>query len=281
MLVYSCPSPHTFLVGSGGGTRMKLIRIITIIMVLLYPSTILAEINDEWKKLDKISNEALQLAKNERFEEAKQILTQFSEEFLKLNAREKLKSMDELQVITLTHESAMKTLTTTALPAEERVDSVTKFRLVIDAVHSNYQPMWSEMEEVIMETFYRMREAVEVEDEKTFRVSLEQFLDKYDTIEPSVKIDVSPERYKRVDADIELLENLKFSQLSQEAKLKQLDQMEFNLKSLFADVKGDEADSSLWWVMITTGSIIVLTLSYVGWRKYQGEKKEYRSREKE
>jgi len=260
---------------------MNLIRIITIIMVLLYPSTILAEINDEWKKLDKISNEALQLAKNERFEEAKQILTQFSEEFLKLNAREKLKSMDELQVITLTHESAMKTLTTTALPAEERVDSVTKFRLVIDAVHSNYQPMWSEMEEVIMETFYRMREAVEVEDEKTFRVSLEQFLDKYDTIEPSVKIDVSPERYKRVDADIELLENLKFSQLSQEAKLKQLDQMEFNLKSLFADVKGDEADSSLWWVMITTGSIIVLTLSYVGWRKYQGEKEEYRSREKE
>ena len=34
----------------------------------------------------------------------------------------------------------------------------------------------------------------------------------------------------------------------------------------------DEADPSLWWVIISTGSIIILTLSYVGWRKYQGEK---------
>lgn len=34
----------------------------------------------------------------------------------------------------------------------------------------------------------------------------------------------------------------------------------------------DEADPSLWWVIISTGSIIIATLSYVGWRKYNGDK---------
>jgi len=280
-MVYSCPPPHTLVVGSGGGTSMRVISAIIMIIMLLYPTIAFGKINDEWERLDEISDEALQLAKNERFEEAKQILSHFSEEFLKLNARDKLKSMDELQVITLTHESAIKTLTASAMPAEERVNSVTKFRLVIDAIRSDHQPLWSGMEETIMETFYQMKVAVEKGNEQAFRLSLQQFLNKYDMIEPSVKIDVSPERFKRVDADIEVLEAPKFSQLSQDAKLKQLDQMEFNLKSLFTDVKGDEADPSLWWVMISTGSIIILTLSYVGWRKYRGEKEEYRSREKE
>jgi sporulation protein YpjB len=34
----------------------------------------------------------------------------------------------------------------------------------------------------------------------------------------------------------------------------------------------DQADPSLWWVIISTGSIIIMTLSYVGWRKYKGDK---------
>ncbi len=38
-----------------------------------------------------------------------------------------------------------------------------------------------------------------------------------------------------------------------------------------------EADPSLWWVIISTGGIIVLTLSYVGWRNIKAEKeKQYR-----
>ena len=45
--------------------------------------------------------------------------------------------------------------------------------------------------------------------------------------------------------------------------------------------KKDEADPSLIWVIISTGGMIVLTLSYVGWRKYRGEKEKNRTHENE
>ncbi len=48
--------------------------------------------------------------------------------------------------------------------------------------------------------------------------------------------------------------------------------LETDLQTIFDGLSEDEADPSLWWVIISTGSIIILTLSYVGWRKYKGER---------
>ena len=48
--------------------------------------------------------------------------------------------------------------------------------------------------------------------------------------------------------------------------------MKRKLQTIFEGLTEDEADPSLWWVIISTGSIIILTLSYVGWRKYKGER---------
>ncbi|RAK22141.1 sporulation protein YpjB [Anoxybacillus vitaminiphilus] len=255
--------------------------IFIMIFMMLFPYVVSSQTTDDWKKLDQISDEALRLAKNKRFEEAKQVLTHFSEEFFKLNARERLKSMDELYVVTITHESALKTVTAATLPAEERVEDVTRFRLVIDAIRSDHQPLWSEMEHSIMAAFYRMKKAVENRNMQAFQSSFQLFLNQYEMIEPSVKIDVAPERFKRVAANIELLEAPAFSRLSPDSQLKQLLQMEQDLQALFDGVKKDEADPSLWWVIISTGSIIILTLSYVGWRKYRGEKEKNKLHEKE
>jgi sporulation protein YpjB len=251
------------------------------ILMMLFPYVVFSQTTDEWKKLDQISDEALQLAKNEKFEEAKQVLTHFSEEFFKLGAQEQLKSIDELRVLTVTHENALKTVTASALPAEERIEHITRFRLVIDAIRSDHQPLWSEMENSMMAAFYEMKKAVENRDRQAFRASFQQFLNQYEMIEPSVKIDVKPERFKRVEANIELLEAPAFSQFSPDVQMKQLLQMEQDLQALFDGVKKDEVDPSLWWVIISTGSIIILTLSYVGWQKYRGEKEKNKLHEKE
>jgi sporulation protein YpjB len=55
--------------------------------------------------------------------------------------------------------------------------------------------------------------------------------------------------------------------------------MEEELKALFERVKEDEADPSLLWVMISTGSVILLSLSYAGFRKYRAEKARIEKRE--
>ncbi|EZP75891.1 sporulation protein YpjB [Parageobacillus genomosp. 1] len=253
-----------------------------IVLVCLFPSlSDAAEQDGGWKKLDHISDQALRLAKNGQFEEAKEVLLYFSEQFFATNARDRLKSADELRAVTITHENALKTVTASSLPAEEKIDKLTQFRLVVDAIHSNHQPLWSEMESTVMETFDQLEKAVDQERDESFAASLRNFLNHYELIEPSVKIDVPVEEAKKIDKDIEMLQAPAFRQLSLEEKHERLKQMREDLQSLFDDVRKDEADPSLIWVMISTGGIIILTLSYVGWRKYQGEKEKSRTRQKE
>lgn len=261
---------------------MRRIVMLWMVIIFLFPAAAYATHHEgSWQRLDKISDEALQLAKNKRFQEAKEVLDYFSNEFLKLNARDRLHSMDELRAITVTHEKAVKTVTASTLPAEARIDQVAQFRLVIDAIRSDYQPLWTEMEQAVMGAFQQMEDAVKKGDKNQFPTALAKFLHEYEIIEPSVKIDVAPERAKKVDADITNLQAEQFQALPQAKQIEVLAQTKADVEALFADVKKDEADPSLWWVMISTGGIIVATLTYVGFRKYRGEKQKTHAREKE
>jgi sporulation protein YpjB len=85
-------------------------------------------------------------------------------------------------------------------------------------------------------------------------------------------MDIDSEQLKRMDAHRSVVEDAIFTQIPVESQVNQLALMEEELQNLFNRVKEDDADPSLLWVMISTGSIIFLSLSYTGWRKYRGEK---------
>ncbi|KPD00814.1 Sporulation protein YpjB (SpoYpjB) [Geobacillus sp. BCO2] len=96
------------------------------------------------------------MAKNGRFAEAKEVLRYFSDRFFSLGAKERLKSADELRAVTVTHEQAVKAMTA-PISAEDKVAAITQFRLVVDAIHSTYQPLWTEMEPAVMERLPRSK----------------------------------------------------------------------------------------------------------------------------
>ncbi|MBJ7968148.1 sporulation protein YpjB, partial [Bacillus cereus] len=50
-----------------------------------------------------------------------------------------------------------------------------------------------------------------------------------------------------------------------------------DLQKIFHTVKKDEIASSLIWFMTITGGLILFTLTYVGWRKYKGEREKRKS----
>ncbi|OKO95115.1 hypothetical protein BRO54_1123 [Geobacillus proteiniphilus] len=250
-------------------------------LAFLWPAPIgVAGQTNGWEQLDDISDEALQLAKNGRFVEAKEVLRYFSERFFALGAKERLKSADELRAVTVTHEQAVKAMTA-PIPAEDKVAAITQFRLVVDAIHSTYQPLWTEMEPAVMGAFAAVEKAAQQGEQKAYAAALRQLLDRYTLIEPSVKIDVPPEIATKVDDDLEALQAAAFWQRGEGEQREQLADARHDLEALFAGVKKDEADPSLIWVMIFTGGVIVLTLTYVGWRKYKGEKEEKRARQPE
>jgi sporulation protein YpjB len=251
---------------------VKKILVFAIALYFVSFSVVHAESSSILVQLDEISNEALQMTKLKRYDDTEKMLDFFSEKFLKQTATEQIFSMDELRIITVAHNGAVQAIRNTGSAESDKMNAVTKFRLVIDAIKSTHQPLWTEMEDQIMATFSHTKKAVKAQDSVMFHEQLNQLLAQYEIIYPSLMIDLSPEMIQKLDARFDYINQYSTQVFEQKADQKELDALHQDLKSIFDEMNKDEADPSLWWVIITTGSIIISTLSYVGWRKYKGEK---------
>ncbi|WP_026560192.1 sporulation protein YpjB [Bacillus sp. J37] len=259
----------------------KLLVVIIFSMLLLHIKPAFADESYDWKSLNEIADTALQLAKQERFNESVQLLEYFAVKFEEIPIDRQVLSLDHYRTLSNTHQNAHELLLDDKVSTTEKVRSLTKFRLVVDAMVSEHQPLWSSMETSIMETFSQMKSDVQEGDNQSFQHDFNEFLALYEVIYPSIQVDLDIQRIKRMDEHISVVENQLFQEIPETSQSKQLAVMEEELKAIFERVKEDEADPSLLWVMISTGSIILLALSYSGFRKYRGEKEKLVKREKD
>ncbi|MEH7884689.1 sporulation protein YpjB [Bacillus sp. JJ1609] len=251
------------------------------VLLMLAPLAAYAETTSPVEQLDEISDEALQMAKLHRYDDANRILKHFSEEFLTVTGNGRPFSMDELRIITVAHEEAVEAMANAEMGHNERMNKVTKFRLAIDAIASTHQPLWTEMEGPIMTVFNNVKTAANEGNNDQFHTNLNSFLSLYNVIYPSMKIDINPETIQKIDAKVSFIDQYRPQVLSEASSQEELEALESDLQTIFDEMTEDEADPSLWWVMISTGSIIILTLSYVGWRKYKGDSKKSKKVQKE
>lgn len=251
--------------------------VIVIMLFLLLPVSGFAKVTLPVDRLDQLSDEALQMVKLHRYDDAKKLLEYFSEQFTSVTGKERAFTADELRIVTVSHDEAVQAAANATMNHEEKINRVTKFRLVMDAITSPYQPLWTEMEFPIMTVFGEVKEAVYAGDTQQFNSNLNSFLSLYDVIHPSIKINVDRERIQRLDARIEFIDKYRPQIITESASHMELEALEAELQLLFDGMTEDEADPSLWWVIISTGSIIILTLSYVGWRKYKGDQEKEKS----
>jgi sporulation protein YpjB len=251
------------------------------IFLLFIPMTAYAEQRTPMEKLDEISDEALQMVKFHRYDDAKKLLDYFSDQFNSVNGTIHPLTVDEVRIVNSSHDEAMEAAVSLDMSHEQRINKLTKFRLVIDAIATRHQPLWTEMQEQIMTAFHHAKESAINGDSADFHSNFNTFLSLYNVIYPSMKIDVPVENIQRLDARIKFIDEYRSQILRDTEGQRELDKLDADLQNLFTNVEDDEADPSIWWVIISTGSIIIMTLSYVGWRKYQGEKdaKLNRSRE--
>ena len=113
------------------------------------------------------------------------------------------------------------------------------------------------------------RKAVKDQDSVAFQEELNRLLAIYNILYPSLKIDVTPEKFQQVDAHLKFIDQYRPQVLSDSSKQKDIADLEGQLRDIFDEAEKDDTDPSLWWVIISTGSIILMTLSYVGYRKYK------------
>ncbi|PLR80471.1 sporulation protein YpjB [Bacillus canaveralius] len=261
--------------------RAKFVILFLAVLLLAPISTVYSEQPSPLDKLDLLSDQALQMIKLQRYDDAGKLLEYFSEEFLAFTTSERIFSMDELRIITVAHDEAVEAAGNGQLNPEERLNRVTKFRLVVDAVTSTHQPLWTEMEDPIMTVFHDVKEAAGNGDNEKFHLTLNSFLSLYEVIYPSIKLDVSRERVQKLNTRVQYIDHNRPQLLSGTSSQEELNALQTDLESLFDEMTEDDADPSLWWVIISTGSIIIITLSYVGWRKYMGGQKPERNRSRD
>jgi sporulation protein YpjB len=255
-----------------GGTSLKAKWLMLLFCVFfLMPVIVNGEQLTPISKLDDISDEALQMVKFQRYDDAKKLLDYFSDQFTTITEKERPLTTDEVRIVTVSRDEAMEAAVSSNMNYQERISRLTKFRLVIDAVTTKQRPLWTEMEDKVLTAFNQAKDAARNGDRSGFNTSFNSFLSLYNMIYPSMKIDVPVENIQKLDTKINFIDEYRSEFAADTKKMAELDGLEADLKKLFADMDKDQSDPSLWWVIISTGSIIIMTLSYVGWRKYQAD----------
>lgn len=233
------------------------------------------------EKLNKEVEIALRLVELKYYEESLNRLEEFTGFSLAATTlKEHNLTVDELQAVSKVYEEAMETLKMETRTHDEKVQSVMKLRLVVDAVQTEHQPLWTEMESQIMLAIDEALVSILEQERSSFHLSIDHLLTQYALIYDSLQIDVDQETMQRLDGRIRYIDQYRANIFEEAGAQKELVLLKEELQATFADWKEDEADPSLWWVIISTGSLIVISLFYTGWRKFVGTRRNQKDKKK-
>ncbi|MFS0781403.1 sporulation protein YpjB [Bacillus sp. 1P06AnD] len=247
-----------------------------IVVVLLVFLTLLPKVDvsasSQLEIFDKKSDEALQLAKLQRYEDSLAVLQSYSDGSVGKIAKQAGLSKEVQEVVDAAYVQAVESLQNNNVEMDGKVTSLTRLRLAADAAHSVRHPLWTEMEGEMMETFNQAKQALDEKNKQQFNQSLNSLMLQYSLIYDGMKVNLNKETIQSLDQQFAYLDAFRPQLLKQAPNQKELSTLQYDMKTIFDKMKEDDADPSLWWVIFTTGGIIISTLSYVGWRKYKGTK---------
>ncbi|MBS4173261.1 sporulation protein YpjB [Bacillus sp. FJAT-49736] len=248
--------------------------LLALILLSIQHAKATAPLSMPLKELDNAADEILQLTKMKHYKEAKLLLQSFSDEISGYTKKTNLLSLDEVRVLHSVQNQAIEAITNDTALHEQKLKYVISFRLAVDALNSKYQPLWTNMRESVMSPFQSAIEAAANGDFDEFQANLNTFLMELSIIEPSLSVDIPTSQLEKLNAKISFVDKFRGSIMQNPSERAKLEELGNDLDHVFNDMSRDETDPSLWWVIFTTGSIIIFTLSYVGWRKYNGQKQD-------
>ncbi len=249
--------------GQGMGRRWLLL----VIILMMLPVNVHASETDTKQAWNDIAANVLEFGKQEEFDRAKVMLEEFAQTFPG-EAGDEL-TTTELRIVLNAHDRAMQSITAVDKASEQRIQALTEFRLAVDALVSTDQPMWRQMDDKLLQLINEMSTAIEHSDIDVYESSKSRFIGTYSIIKPAMAIDLSAETQQRLDSHIAFIE--RYASAKDKQLVGQLKTMHNDFENAFNKSK-EKDDASILWMIVSIGGIITLTLIYVAFRKYQGEK---------
>lgn len=263
---------------------MRLLTCILIAAIMMIPNVAFAQgpganTTKTWDKLANTSGNALQLVKEQKYAEAKQMLEYFEKQF-----RGSQKSLDltlkQLRILSTTHDHAMRAVTNVSASQKTREIIVTQFYLTVDAMRSKNQPLWLSTKSQVMKPFEQMKKAAKNKDDQAFQFYLNQFLSQYNMIYPALDLDLKQSLLSRLDSEVQYVENHRNEYLSKPKYMEHLNRMDKDFNALYDGNLKDMMEPTLPWVITSIGGIIAVALFYSGWQKYRADERKRKSRKK-
>ncbi|WP_203361907.1 sporulation protein YpjB [Bacillus sp. REN10] len=258
----------------------KFRQLFIIFFLFMLPISTQAEItNSRLLKLDTLSEQALQFTKAGRYDQAEALMEQFNKDYLVLQQDDRLVSAEEWAVIMNVFHEAFALVKQPDGREQKCLEVMTSFRLVVNAISSTSTPLWMQMEEPVMSSLQDVKQSSSQLDSSQFHETFNVFLSNYETLKPSLQVDLDADQLQVLDAQVRYVDHYREEILATPTEADAIERLEKEVKAVFYEKTREESvQPSLGWVISMTGGIIITTLSYVGWRKYKGQQEEARNK---
>ena len=145
---------------------------------------------------------ALQLAKAKKFTESEMIV----DNIMQMLQDSPSFSGEEIRILQVSYNEIKRTFESDNFSDEEAIRNLTKFRLAVDALLTEHEPLWTDMEDSVITAFESVKDAVIHNDKENIHKEWDVFLSVYDIIYPSIVLDVDYEKIQKVDVQIQYLQ---------------------------------------------------------------------------
>ncbi|WP_157967828.1 sporulation protein YpjB [Paraliobacillus sp. X-1268] len=163
----------------------------------------------------------------------------------------------------LIHEN-LEIVNDTSIGRVEKLHTAMSLVIALDALEHNQQPIWVKTKESLHQTVESVLAEGLASDSKR-----KEIISQWEIIQPTLSIMLEEEDYYELVSSYNRLYDVR-SETNMEpfqVVFRQAELMDITIPAQ------QSAYLSFYWIILIVGGVIILTLTYVAWRKYKGQKK--------
>ncbi len=252
----------------------------TILIVLIVSYMIFSQafaIEQPSQELDQLSKQVYDLTKTKQYEKAKEKMDELAKVFT-AQVSDKNPDIESLDIMTRTIVQGKRAFAMVELDDDRLNWHALQIRLMTDALTHQHQPLWKNYYKTYMEQVNLMISSVSRREADGFREALEKNYQLYATLRPAVAVSHSISTVEMMDSLYQFLHNKKKNPHSSWEELNGgLTQLKESVEQLFSansrDAYSPVNGSSPLGIIIAVAAMVLSTLTYVGWKKYKGERR--------
>ena len=213
------------------------------------------------------------LVQEERFAEAREQLTRFAKDFSRSKLVKQELTAAQIDALSECLMDADRELTRVAVDRKKVNFSILRMRLAFDALSHENQPLWLQYQDVLQEILTDLQAGIMEKDSIQMGTSVNRLVETFKLIQPALMMDRDATIVNKVETLIKKVHSEARRPETLQGNIKQLEPA---LKQLFLDsqrVLSAPATPPPMEAFLWIGGWITAVLTYVGWRKYEGDRK--------